>query len=480
MLRDSGKLLTLIHTLLDLGLTMLSFCMAYYIKKDFLPVTLKGLSSDPDYIIVLLMILIIWYFSFNLFNLYSSFRTRSFLQIFLNFLKSVLFAMLILTLCIYLFKILNVSRLMLLIFFILNVTLLVLSKYSVYKTLINFRSKGYNSRNILILGSKDRAKSVISDIKKEVGSGFRIIGCIETDPASIGKSVISGIKVIGSVNHLKEIMTERVVDELIFAMPLKDIKDVDDYLDLAETLGISVRIIPNFQIHYLLNGPRKAIFKFEEFSGNQTLTLDRSPLKDGMFVIKNIIDYTFSFIALICFLPFFCLIALVIKIVSPGPVFFKQIRCGLNGRKFFLYKFRTMVPNAEELAKDLVSANEADGPAFKVRNDPRIIPIIGTFLRKSSLDELPQLINILKGEMSLVGPRPPVPGEVNEYKLWQRRRLSMKPGLTCTWQVRLKRNEISFKEWMNMDLFYIDNWSLLLDFKILFSTTIAVLMGAGR
>ena len=172
MLRDSGKLLTLIHTLLDLGLTMLSFCMAYYIKKDFLPVTLKGLSSDPDYIIVLLMILIIWYFSFNLFNLYSSFRTRSFLQIFLNFLKSVLFAMLILTLCIYLFKILNVSRLMLLIFFILNVTLLVLSKYSVYKTLINFRSKGYNSRNILILGSKDRAKSVISDIKNEVGSGF--------------------------------------------------------------------------------------------------------------------------------------------------------------------------------------------------------------------------------------------------------------------------------------------------------------------
>ena len=139
-----------------------------------------------------------------------------------------------------------------------------------------------------------------------------------------------------------------------------------------------------------------------------------------------------------------------------------------------------MVPDAEELKKDLVSANESDGPAFKVKHDPRIIPIIGTFLRKSSLDELPQLINILKGEMSLVGPRPPMPGEVNEYKLWQRRRLSMKPGLTCTWQVRLKRNEISFKEWMNMDLLYIDNWSLRLDFKILFSTTIAVLMGAGR
>lgn len=480
MLRDNGKLLTLIHTLLDLGLTMLSFFMAYYIKKDLLPASLKGLSSTPDYTVVLLLILIIWYFSFSLFNLYSSFRRRSFLQIFLNFLKAVSFAMLILTLCIYFFKIQDVSRLMLLIFYILNVTLLGFSKYSVYKLLINFRSKGYNFRNILIIGSKERARGVIKNIREDVGSGFKIIGCIETDQASIGRNVIYGIKVIGSINHLKEIMTEKVVDELIFAMPLKDIKDVDDYLDLAETLGISVRIIPNFQIHYLLNGPRKAILKFEEFSGTQTLTIHRSPLNDGRLIIKNALDYSLSVVALILFLPFFCIIALAIKSASSGPVFFKQVRCGFNGRKFLLYKFRTMVPDAEELKKDLVSANESDGPAFKVKHDPRIIPIIGTFLRKSSLDELPQLINIIKGEMSLVGPRPPVPDEVDKYMLWQRRRLSMKPGLTCTWQTHLKRNEISFKEWMTMDLFYIDNWSLLLDFKILFATTVAVITGAGR
>jgi lipopolysaccharide/colanic/teichoic acid biosynthesis glycosyltransferase len=145
-----------------------------------------------------------------------------------------------------------------------------------------------------------------------------------------------------------------------------------------------------------------------------------------------------------------------------------------------LYKFRTMVNNAEKLQLTLRQMNEADSPAFKIKNDPRIIPRVGTFLRNTSLDELPPLLNVLKGEMSLVGPRPPIPSEVAEYSIWQRRRLSMKPGMTCRWQIAPKRNELNFEEWMKMDLTYIDTWSLLNDFKILLLTAKAVLTGAGR
>jgi len=155
-------------------------------------------------------------------------------------------------------------------------------------------------------------------------------------------------------------------------------------------------------------------------------------------------------------------------------------RCCLNGRRFMVYKFRTMVADAEKRFNEVKALNEADGPVFKIKKDPRIIPYIGALLRKSSLDELPQLINVLKGEMSLVGPRPPIPAEVEKYDVWQRRRLSMKPGLTCLWQTKPGRNEERFEEWMNLDLSYIDNWSLGLDFKILLKTIPVILKGAGR
>jgi lipopolysaccharide/colanic/teichoic acid biosynthesis glycosyltransferase len=171
-------------------------------------------------------------------------------------------------------------------------------------------------------------------------------------------------------------------------------------------------------------------------------------------------------------------IAVSVKVSSKGPVFFRQERCGLNGRKFILYKFRTMVPEAEKLKGRLLAANEMDGPVFKIKNDPRVTPL-GKILRRTSMDELPQLINVLRGEMSLVGPRPPLPSEVKEYKHWQLRRLSMKPGLTCIWQVS-GRNDVGFEEWMRMDLEYIDRWSLLLDFKLLLKTVQVVILGTGR
>ena len=170
----------------------------------------------------------------------------------------------------------------------------------------------------------------------------------------------------------------------------------------------------------------------------------------------------------------------MIKLSSSGPVFFKQERCGLNGRKITIYKFRTMAADAEDRRDQFHGMNELDGPVFKIKKDPRIIPFLGSFLRKTGLDELPQLLNVLKGEMSLIGPRPPIPAEVEKYDLWQRRRLSMKPGITCLWQCTPDRNDVCFHDWMRMDLQYIDNWSLVLDFKILLKTAVVVLTGQGR
>jgi lipopolysaccharide/colanic/teichoic acid biosynthesis glycosyltransferase len=189
-------------------------------------------------------------------------------------------------------------------------------------------------------------------------------------------------------------------------------------------------------------------------------------------------DINISLFMIICLSPVLLIIAALIKLTSSGPIIYRQARVGLRGRQFNLYKFRTMVVNAEILRKELESENEADGPVFKIKDDPRITRI-GKFLRKTGLDELPQLFNIMKGEMSLIGPRPPLLEETRQYKRWQLRRLSVRPGLSCFWQIKPDRNNIKFEKWMELDLAYIDNWSLRLDFMILLKTIKTVFLRTG-
>ena len=480
MLKEQNKLILRMHKLLDIGLTMAAFIAAYFIKRHLLPDPFDGLSISPNYYIVLLMIIIIWYMSFRLFGLYESYRKQTFGKIFRNMVKAVSTAMLIMILCMYLIKISDVSRIMMGIFFLLNIGFLGLAKWVVYRMLKRYRKQGFNFRNILIIGSKERARDVIHAIGHRLGSGYRVLGCLEVDRTDVGKNVENGIQVIGTIDQLKEILQKQVVDELIFAIPLKKIDSADKSIALAEEIGVQVRIVPDWQIHKFIYRPEIASIRFEEFLGIPTMTLSTTSPREGDLLIKGALDYLLAGIAFAVCLPLFLLIACVIKFSSPGPVFFKQERCGLNGRRFTFYKFRTMVADAEERRQEVAALNEVDGPVFKIKKDPRIVPFVGTFLRKTGLDELPQLINVLRGEMSLVGPRPPIPSEVEKYDMWQRRRLSVRPGLTCLWQITSNRNNISFEEWMNMDLEYIDNWSLGLDFKILLKTPWVLLMGEGR
>lgn len=477
--RRKRLLIKWMHTLHDLGFTMCAFIGSYFIKVN-LPGKYGGVDVTPNYYIVLLMVVIIWFLVTYLLNVYSFFVQKTFKNLCTDVMKIAAIGMIVLLACLYFTNIKEVSRLQLGIFFILDVTLLFIGKRIILTLLHRYSKSELNIYNVLIIGSKKRAAGAIGLINASK-KGYNIIGCLDTEKHDVGKEVRDGIKVIGTMQDLKDIILSRVVDEVIFAMPLKNIDSVNVYMLLIEVIGIKVRIFPDWHIYSVLYQPGIAQMFFDDFHGIPTMILSAVTSKQRDLMIKSVIDYATALILCFLLLPFFAAIAIMIKLFSSkGPVLFSQERVGLNGRKFKLYKFRTMVPDAEELLEQLKHLNEASGPAFKIKKDPRIIPVIGTILRKTSLDELPQLFNILKGQMSLVGPRPPLPSEVIQYDVWQRRRLSMKPGLTCLWQVAPRRNELSFHQWMQLDLEYIDNWSLPLDFSILFRTALVVVGAQGR
>lgn len=479
MLRERNALLVIIHRGLDIALTVIAFVSTYFIKR-YLPPPLGGLVTEPNYYVVLLLIIIIWYFTFRLGNLYASYRKQTLERILWQMIKAVLIGMSILLICLYLLKIKDVSRLLLGLFCLFDIVLLGFSKSFIYKMLTSYRVKGFNYRNILIFGSKKRALDIIETIEQHAYSGYRVLGCLEVDKTLVGRELKKGVRVIGLIENVRDVLKNEIVDEIIVAMPMRIINEPRQAMIAAEELGVPIRIVPDWQIDKLLYKPKIAKLIFEDFFGYATLAMATTSHHKDKLLIKYLIDYVFAGILSTLLLPGLAVIAVAIKIFSPGPVFYKHQRSGLNGRKFVLYKFRTMTTDAEVKLRQLADLNESDGPVFKIKNDPRIIPYVGTFLRKTSLDELPQMINVLRGQMSLVGPRPPIPAEVEQYNDWQRRRLSMKPGLTCIWQTTPRRNEISFNDWMKMDLEYIDNWSLSLDFRILFKTLAVVLLGWGR
>jgi exopolysaccharide biosynthesis polyprenyl glycosylphosphotransferase len=480
MLKENSAPIIRGHRVLDIFLTAAAFIGAYFIKKDFLPFPYRGLITDPNYYVVLLMIVIIWYVVFDFFNLYSPFRRQRYPEIFWKMTKSASTALVVMILCMYVFKIEDVSRIMIGIFFLLNLLFLGTSKWLLYKYATRPRKNGFSLQNILIIGSKQRSKDVIEAIGQQGKSGVNIVGCLDIGQDQVGRPVKNGVQVIGTVDNLEKILREQVVDELLVAMPMGMIEGIEKYIAIAEEMGVAVRMIPDWQLHRLMTRPVIASIHFEDFFGIPSMALTTIPTKHGELLVKAVFDYLAAITLLIALSPILLALALAIKLISPGPILFRQIRSGLNGRRFTAYKFRTMVADAEARKAEVEHLNETDGPVFKMSKDPRIIPYLGTFLRRTGLDELPQLFNVLKGEMSIVGPRPPIPSEVDKYDLWQRRRLSMKPGMTCLWQTARSRNEVRFEDWMNLDLQYIDNWSLKLDFVILLRTLGVVFKGEGR
>jgi len=351
----------------------------------------------------------------------------------------------------------------------LSLGLIILGRILVIDLLQHRFSSGKGRRKMLVVGRNPGVNSLLETILENPHYGIDLVGVIDA-PKDLGhlhpcadRSLPAGVPELGTSKDLDRILSREAVDEVLVLLPMRSFyNQVEEVLKKCEAAGVVTKILPDL---FNVNIARRTI----SWVGDVPfLTYFTGPRENLELAIKRALDFTVSLVLLSLCAPVFIAVGLAVMATSPGPVFFRQIRSGLNGRPFTLLKFRTMYMDAEERKKELEAHNEMSGPVFKMQNDPRVTPV-GRFLRRYSLDELPQLCNILAGHMSLVGPRPPIPAEVQEYEWWQRRRLSMRPGLTCNWQVS-GRNEIEFEEWMEMDLSYIDNWSLALDFMLLLRT----------
>ncbi len=335
------------------------------------------------------------------------------------------------------------------------------------------RRRGMNFRRILIIGANERARHFAEVLLEHEEFGYRLVGVLDDDESRMHVFGDLGLPYLGKTGDLQEVLTSQVVDEVYITLTIASHYDtIHNIASLCESVGVIVRLVADF---FPVKIARRRIDLIEDVP---LLSLSAIPEQQLQLAIKRLIDVVASGLGLLILLPtVFLPLAIMIKLDSRGPVFFGQERVGMNMRRFKMLKFRSMVANAEELKAKLMEQNEAEGPVFKMRRDPRITRI-GSFIRKYSIDELPQLINVFLGHMSLVGPRPPLPSEVAEYEWSQRRRLSIRPGITGLWQVT-GRSDTQFDEWVQLDLDYIDHWSLDLDFKILLRTFGAVVKGRG-
>jgi exopolysaccharide biosynthesis polyprenyl glycosylphosphotransferase len=300
---------------------------------------------------------------------------------------------------------------------------------------------------------------------------MRLVGFIDPeDHKSPTRQSIGNYEVfpLSSVEH---ILQNQVIDEVIFAVTMQELARLEPVMLHCANLGMKVRV----QLEFLPAAYSRVYL--EKFRDLELLSLSSTPESELLLFFKRVFDVALATCSLVILAPLMAGVAAAIRISSPGPVLFKQTRCGLGGRRFTLYKFRSMINNAEQLKAELHQLNELNGPVFKLRDDPRITAV-GRWLRRFSIDELPQLWNIVRGDMSFVGPRPAIPAEVEQYETWQRRRLRMRPGLTCIWVLE-GRNHLEFNRWIQLDLAYIDTWSLWLDAKIFLRTIPIVLSGRG-
>ena len=325
---------------------------------------------------------------------------------------------------------------------------------------------------VLVAGLSEGARRVAELLEQSAPYGIRLVGFISDNPGTVapGTLKVGAEYPVHPLSELPRLLRSHVIDEVIFAVESQRLPDLEDIFLMCDEEGVRTRVLVDFFPHV------NSDLYLDRLGSAPLLTFSAAPHDEIRLLVKRSLDIVLAAAALVLLWPFLLLIAALIRITSPGPAIFRQVRCGLNGRRFVFYKFRSMCYNAEAM-KAAVAHLSTRVTATKIPGDPRVTRV-GALLRKFSIDELPQLWNVIKGDMSLVGPRPAVPEEVEQYKRWQRRRLRMRPGLTCLWTLA-GRDAVDFETWMKMDMQYIDNWSLALDWKILLLSIPRVLSGKG-
>ena len=461
---EISRFLYLVDSLATISIFLLSFWLRNYFITD----------GDADFfshlfLIPLLLFFIIGFLSY--FGAYEGFRTKTSLAFSWSVFRGLVIAIGSILALIFFLKIQYISRTAIIIFAFLELITLIGIRLATKAYIVRAIKSGKKALRVLILGTGERAQELSMNLRKQAELGIKIVGHLDPDPERVGQKVLDA-PVIGTVDDIHDILKENIVDEVIIAIPRSLLQDAESIAYACEEEGIRLQFMADI---FNLEVARVRLMQAGKVP---LLTMDTVAQDEMKLLFKRCFDIILTVISIPVVGPLIGILAVIIKWDSPGPAFFVQERVGLKKRLFPMIKFRSMYIDAEEKLKEIEHLNEAEGPIFKIKDDPRVTRV-GKFIRKTSLDELPQLINVFMGHMSLVGPRPMSIRDVDLFdKGIQRKRFSVKPGLTCIWQIS-GRSNLPFEKWLELDLQYIENWTLWLDIKILFKTIPAVLMSKG-
>ena len=467
------RLLSLGLVLADILLINGAFALSYWVRYELQwfravdPAFDVPFSAYIPFAGVLTALLLIAY---KLEGVYDHRRGASWFDEFYSVVSGTTTGIVIMVVVTFFYRPLVYSRLLFIYTGALIVALLGFSRLVKSIVLHKLRQRGIGVVRTLIVGAGEVGRTIMRNIVAQPGLGYQVVGFVDDNPEK-GHKDIGRFKGLGSIDNLPRIVQEESIDEVIITLPWMYHRKIISIMTQCEREGVRARLVPDL---FQMSLSRMDV---DDLGGVPMIGVKEISITGWKSVAKRAIDFTIALVGLIVLSPLVLLIALAIRLDSPGPVLFRQIRVGKGGRHFVLYKFRSMCEGAEEEQQKLTDLDEAEGPIFKIRHDPRCTRV-GRFLRRTSLDELPQLCNVLRGEMSLVGPRPPLPTEVEHYEEWHKKRLDISPGMTGLWQVS-GRSELTFDEMVLLDIYYIENWSAALDTEIFLRTIPKVIFGDG-
>jgi len=467
------RLLSLGLVLADIILINIAFAISYWVRYDLQWFRAVDPAFDAPFRAyipfagVLTALLLVAY---KLEGVYEHRRRASWFKEFYSVINGTTTGIVVMVVVTFFYRPLVYSRLLFVYTGVLIIALLGLSRLAKSIVLHKLRQRGIGVIRTLIVGAGEVGRTVMRNIVAQPGLGYQVVGFVDDNPEK-GHKDIGRFRGLGSIDNLPRIVQEEGVDEVIITLPWMYHRKIVSIMAQCEREGVRARLVPDlFQMS--LNR-----MDVDNLGGIPVIGIKDFSITGWKLAFKRAVDFTVALVGLIVLSPLMLLIALAIKLDSPGPVLFRQVRVGKEGRHFILYKFRSMWEGAEEEKKKLAELDEAEGPIFKIRNDPRCTRV-GRFLRRTSLDELPQLYNVLRGEMSLVGPRPPLPSEVEQYEEWHKKRLEISPGMTGLWQVS-GRSDLTFDEMALLDIYYQEQWSPALDMEIFLRTIPTIIFGTG-